>query len=289
MFSGRLASSQSHLEDMLALYDPISHGPLVHQLGIHPQVYSQALLGIVLFCLGFPDRGLAQTTSAIAEAQRLAHPPSLALGLGIGAILLLVVGDEVVSDEWVDELVAVATEQGFPQWRAWGAIYGGWVTVKNGDVAGGISLLRSSLSAYAAIGAKAWTPYSVALLARACAFAGRIEEAVTLLDDALQITERTGERWFAAELNRHKGELLLRQTHTEAAEQLYRKALSIAKEQEAKLWEFRATASLARLRRDQDRRAEAHELLAPVYGWFTEGFDTPDLKDAKALLDELRG
>jgi predicted ATPase len=107
------------------------------------------------------------------------------------------------------------------------------------------------------------------------------------LDDALQLAERTGERWFAAELNRHKGQLLLRQGHSEAAEELYRKALSIAEEQGAKLWELRAAASLARLRRDQGRRAEARGLLAPVYGWFTEGFDTPVLKEAKLLLEEL--
>jgi predicted ATPase len=110
---------------------------------------------------------------------------------------------------------------------------------------------------------------------------------VTQLDEALAIVERTGERWCAAELNRHKGQLLLRQGHPEAAEQLYRKALGIAEEQEAKLWELRAAVSLARLRRDQGRRAEAHDLLAPVYGWFTEGFATPDLKEAKALLDEI--
>jgi len=107
------------------------------------------------------------------------------------------------------------------------------------------------------------------------------------LDDALQIVERTGERWFAAELNRHKGQLLLRQGHSEAAEELYRKALSIAEEQEAKLWELRAAASLARLRRDQGQRAAAYDLFAPIYGWFSEGFDTPDLREAKALLDEL--
>jgi predicted ATPase len=103
------------------------------------------------------------------------------------------------------------------------------------------------------------------------------------LDDGLQIVERTGERWFAAELNRHKGQLLQRQGNSPAAEDLYRKALSIAKEQEAKLWELRAAASLARL-----RHAEARDLLTPVFSWFTEGFDTTDLKDAKALLDELR-
>jgi predicted ATPase len=130
-------------------------------------------------------------------------------------------------------------------------------------------------------------PHYIALLAAACEIAGQIEEASTLLDEALQIAERTGERWLAAELNRHKGQLLLRQGHTEAAEELYRKALRIAEEQEAKLWELRATMSLARLRRDQDRRPEARDLLAPVYGWFTEGFDTADLKEAKALIDEL--
>jgi predicted ATPase len=107
------------------------------------------------------------------------------------------------------------------------------------------------------------------------------------LDDALQIVDRTGVRWLAAELNRHKGRLLLRKGHSDAAEELYRKALGIAEEQGAKLWELRAATSLARLRRDRGRRAEARELLVPVYGWFTEGFDTPDLKDAKAQLDEL--
>src|SRR5262249_28685439 len=114
-----------------------------------------------------------------------------------------------------------------------------------------------------------------------------IEEGLTLLDDALQIVGRTGERWFAAELNRHKGQLLLRQGHLEAAEELYLKALSIAEEQEAKLWELRAAVSLGRLRCDQGRHNEARDLLVPVYGWFTEGFDTPDLNEAKALLDEL--
>ena len=130
-------------------------------------------------------------------------------------------------------------------------------------------------------------PHYTALLAGACEIAEQRAEASTLLDAGLEIAERTGERWFAAELNRHKGELLLRQRNFEAAEKLYRKALSIAQEQEAKLWELRAAVSLARLGRDQDRRAEARDLLAPIYGWFTEGFDTPDLKEAKALLDEL--
>jgi predicted ATPase len=132
-----------------------------------------------------------------------------------------------------------------------------------------------------------WTPYRIALHARACEIAEQVEEGLTLLNDALQIVERTGERWFAAELNRLKGQLLLRQGHAEAAEEFYRKARGIAVEQEAKLWELRAATSLARLWDEQGRRTEARDLLAPIYGWFTEGFDTPDLKDAKALLDEL--
>ena len=159
--------------------------------------------------------------------------------------------------------------------------------VMTGDVAEGISLLRSGLSAFRSTGAEAWMPQHIALLARACEIAGQIEEALTLLDDALHTVKRTGERWYAAELNRQKGQLLLRQGHTEAAENLYCKALSIAQQQEAKLWELRAAVSLARLRRDQGSRAEAHDLLAPIYGWFTEGFGTPDLREAKALLDEL--
>ena len=110
---------------------------------------------------------------------------------------------------------------------------------------------------------------------------------MALLQDALHDVERTGERWFEAELNRHKGELMLRQGHSELAEELYCKALSIAQEQQAKLWELRAAVSLARIRRDQGRHSDARAILAPVYGWFTEGFDTPDLKQAKALLDEV--
>ena len=287
MVLGRFASSRSHLEDVLALYDPNSDRSLVHQAEVPPHVLSQAYLGNALFCLGFADQALARCNAAIAEARNLAHPPSLAFSSMMGARLLSLVGDTAVLAERVDQLVTLATEQGFPFWRAQGMIYRGWVKVKNGDVTEGISLLRSGSADYRATGAVLWMPHHIALLAGACEIAGQVEEAVNLLDDALQIVERTGERWFAAELNRHKGQLLLEQGHPAAAEELYRKALSIAREQGAKLWELRAATSLARLWREQSRRAEAHDLLAPLYGWFTEGFDIPDLKDGKALLDEL--
>ena len=190
-------------------------------------------------------------------------------------------------DKWAGQLATVAAERGFSLWRAMGTIYRGWLKVKNGDVVEGISLIRNGSAAYRATGAEAWVPYQIALLARACEIAGQVEEAVDLLDDAQGIAGRTGERWLAAELYRHKGGLLLQRGQPEAAEDSYREALSIAADQEAKLWELRACVSLARLRRDQGRRVEARDLVAPIYGWFTEGFDTPDLKEAKVLLDDL--
>jgi predicted ATPase len=242
-----------------------------------------------LFCLGFPDQALARSSAAISEARKLAHPPSLTLSLSLGTLPLSFSGDKAALEELAEQLVALATEHGFPVFGAMGTVHRGWVMIENGDLTQGISLLRSGYAAFRATGTAMWTPHNASLLAKAYEIGGQVEEALTLLDDTLQIVERTKLRWFAAELNRHKGQLLQRQGHTAAAEELYRQALSIAEEQEAKLWELRATASLARLYRDQGRRTEARDLLAPVYGWFTEGFNTPDLKVAKALLDELGG
>ena len=189
-------------------------------------------------------------------------------------------------DARVDRLIAVTTERSFAVWHALGTIYRGWAKVINGDVAEGTSLLRSGSIAYRATGTEASVPYHMALLAAGYEIARQVEESLALLDDALQVAERTGERWVRAELYRRKGHLLLRQGHT-AGERFYYRAMNIAEEQGAKLLELRAAVSLARLRCDQGRRTEASDLLAPVYGWFTEGFDTPDLKAAKELLDKL--
>src|SRR5262245_11069144 len=168
-----------------------------------------------------------------------------------------------------------------------GTIYRGLVRVNNSDVVEGIPMLRRGLAAYRATGAEAFVPYQIALLAKACEIAGQIEEAADLLDDALQIIELTGERWLEAELHRHKGELVLRGGRPDAAEELFRKALNIAKQQEAKLWQLRSAMSRARLCRDWGHRTEARDLLAPVYEWFSEGFDTQDLREAKTLMEEL--
>jgi predicted ATPase len=291
MWFGKFASSRLHLQEALALkevaalHDPKFYRSTAHLAG-HP-INIQAYLGTSLFILGYPDRALARSKAAIAEARKLARPQFFAVSLAVGARLLSLIGDNAALEEPADQLLAVAADQGFPQWRSQGMIYRGWAKVKNGDVVEGKELLRAGVAAYRATGSDLFVPHYMDVQAAACEIAGQIEEALSLLDDALQIVERTDERWLEAELNRHKGQLLLRQGHTEGAEELYCKALSIAQQQEAKLWELRAAASLARLRRDQGRRAEARDLLAPVYGWFTEGFGTPDLKEAKALLDEL--
>jgi len=287
MFAGEFAQSRSHLEEVLALYEPELHHSLVHQAGGDPHVNSRALLGIVLCCLGYPDQALARSNTAINEARRLAHPPSLAVSFACSAVLLSLLGDTISLNERADELVAVATDQGLPLWRAQGAIYGGWAKAKQGDVTGGIPLLRRGSSDFRATGAERWAPYHAALVAGACELAGHVAEAATLLDHALHIVESTGERWIAAELNRHKGELLQQQGHSNDAEELYRKALGIAEEQGAKLWELRAAVSIARLWAERGRRAKARDLLAPMYAWFAEGFDTADLMEAKKLLDTL--
>jgi predicted ATPase len=287
LYIGKFASSRSHLEKVLRLYDPISHGSLGYQTGSHPRVGTKGQLGIALFCLGFPDQALAQINEGIAEALTLKHPPTLVSSLALSCRLLSLSGDYAALDERTSQLIAVATEQGFPLYGALGAIYRGWGKAKAGDVTEGISLLRSGSSTYSATGAMTRISYHLALLAEGCEIAGKVDDALPLLNSALDIAERIGERWFAAELYRHKGQLMLQQGDSDAAEELYRRALAIAREQEARLWELRAAVSLARLGANQGRRRESYDCLALAYNWFTEGFETWDLKNAKALLDEL--
>jgi predicted ATPase/class 3 adenylate cyclase len=287
MYAGNFSSSRSHLQEVLALYDPISHRSLGHQTGSDPLVGAKGQLGIALFCLGFPDQALTQINEAIAAASALAHPSSLAASLAQACRLLSFRGDNAALEERAGQLTALGAEQGFPLYAALGMIYRGWSKVEAGNAAEGISLLRSGSSAYNSTDAKTRISYHIALLAKACEIAGQYEEAWLALDEALQIAEKLGERWFTSELYRHKGQLVLRQGNSRSAEDLYRHALEIARKQEAKLWELRAAVSLARLRRDQGRRAEARDHLASVYGWFSEGVDTQDLKSARVLLDEL--
>jgi len=239
MYAGKFGVSRTHLEAVLAFYNPLAERSLLDQAGFHPNGNALACLGVVLLALGYPEQALARSKASVAEARRLAHPLSLASVLAFGAVPFALLGDSAVLGEWADELVAVASEQGLPFWGAIGTSYRGWVEVRNGEVSEGISLLRNGTAAFRGTGAELFVPYPVSLLASACQIAGQTGESLIVLDEALQIVERTGERWFAAELNRQKGQLLLRLGNPVAAEELFRKALSIAAEQGAKLWELR--------------------------------------------------
>ena len=287
MLAGRFNEARSLLEPIPGLYELLPEHSLIFRPGNDRKALAEAILGNVLFFLGFPEQALACTNNAIAEAERLAHGLISSGTFGFALRLLSVYGDNSALSERADQQHKLTTEQGFPSFRAEATMYRGWVMVKNGEVEEGIGLLRQGATEFRAVSPETAMSYYLYLLAQALAMAGRIDEAFPLIDDALRIVEATGEARFAAEMNRHKGEFLLQKGVPEAAETLYRKAIGIAREQQAKLWELRATMSLARLWRDQGRPAEARDLLAPVYVWFTEGFETTDLKAAKALLEEI--
>ena len=183
----------------------------------------------------------------------------------------------------------LAMEQGFLLTTARGAVLRGWALVQQGQAQAGIEQIQQGLRAYRATGAEQARSYWLALLAEAHNVIGQPEAGLTVLAEALILVDSSGERFYEAELHRLKGELLLQQNsdNQAEAESCFQQAIAIAQNQQAKSWELRAATSLARLWQQQGKRQEAYDLLAPVYNWFTEGFDTADLKDAKMLLDEL--
>jgi class 3 adenylate cyclase/predicted ATPase len=286
MGRGEFVLSHLHLAEGDRLYVPATHRALAQEAGVHPHTMGLTFLGFIHFCLGYPDQALAYYTAAITEARREQHRPSIAQSLSMKARLLCFLGDAELLAEHAEQIFAIGVDQGFPYWRAQGLIYRGWAKVATGGFDHGISSLRAGIIAYQATGARWWMPFFLALQADAEVIGSHPDVALGILTEALNTSRERGENWFEAELVRRLGQLLQHRTST-AAESLFEEAIEIAQRQEAKLWELRAAASLARLRCDQGRKAEARDLLAPVYGWFTEGFDTPDLKEAKALLDEL--
>jgi predicted ATPase len=193
------------------------------------------------------------------------------------------------AQEHAEAAISLTTEQGFPSWMAWGALLRGWALAQQGQAQVGLEQMTQGLMTYRATGTELVRPYFLALLAEAYGTRGEPEAGLAVLTEALTLVETTGERWYEAELYRLRGELLLQQhadNHLEV-EACFQHALDIARNQRAKSFELRAATSLARLWHQQGKRQEAHDLLAPVYSWFTEGFDTLDLKDAKGLLDAL--
>ena len=286
---GELSSARAHLEQALALYDPVAHRSLAFLYAQDPRVAGLCWLSRSLFALGYPEQSLARIREAWVAARELAHPHTVAHALGFRCNLCQLFQDRCGVEEQAEALITLGTEQSFPFWLALGTIYQGWALADGGQAEAGIARVCAGLAGYWATGAQHRSPYLLALLAEVHGKAGETSEALDVVAEALARVEKTGECWFEAELHRLRGELLLSlpEPNRTEAEACFRRAMAVARGQEAKLWELRAAMSLARLWRDQGRRAQAHDLLAPVYGWFSEGFNTTDLKEAKRLLDEL--
>jgi class 3 adenylate cyclase/tetratricopeptide (TPR) repeat protein len=279
MMVGRFTEARWHLEQV----DKLSSEVKVNSLANDPRPAARSKLSNVLFFLGFPGQAMERANSAIREAEQLTHASSLTLALAFVARLLSVYGDNTALRYRAEQLYELADAHGFPEWRAVAIIYRGWAALNEGDHDEGMQLMRTGLGAYHETGIS----HTLSFLARGCWMTGRLQEGLDLLDDALRDVENTGERRFAAEMFRYRGDLFVAQGNVASAEEAFFKSLDIARLQQAKTWELRAGMSLARLWADQGKRIEARDLLAPMYGWFTEGFDTPDLTEAKALLSAL--
>jgi predicted ATPase len=222
-------------------------------------------------------------------AHELSHPPSLAFARCLASLVSQWRRDVPAVHEHAEAAVALSTEQGFPQWVAWGASIRGWAWAMQGQGAEGIAQVRQGIAACRATGNALYVPYLCTVLADVADHLGHPADGLQALAEAHTLMEQQEDRWWEAEICRLRGVLLLRQPGTPQAEAeaWLQRALDVARRQEAKALELRAAMSLARLWREQGKRAEAHELLAPIYGWFTEGFDTADLQEAKALLEVL--
>jgi predicted ATPase len=239
--------------------------------------------------LGYPEAALAYVEQALKDAREIGHAASLMYALAMTSFVQLLLGNYAVVNAQADELVTVAEEKSAPFWKAWGQLFHGHVWALTGKASDAVHQITSGIAAYrstgATLGLTAWLVY----LVKAHADLRQFDDAWRCIDEAVLMIERTKERWWEAEVNRIAGEvaLMLPKRDTEKAEAYFDHALAVSRRQQAKSWELRAAMSLARLWRDQGKVQQARELLAPVYGWFTEGFDTRDLKEAKALLEEL--
>jgi len=293
---GEATSARTHLERSIALYDPHEHRTLAFLYGYDPGMSCQTIGAWVLWSLGYPDQALRMSQRSITLAEKLSHPFSLAYALGHAARLHQFRREEHAILQRTEAAIALSTEQGFPFFLTQGVIFHGVVLAEQRSGLEGIAQIQRGIAAFRATGAELYQPYFLALLAEADGKADQVEEALAVLAEAVAVVCKTGEGFYEAELYRLKGELTLRSQvqrlkgNVEAeAERCFWQAIKVARKQSGKSLELRATTSLARLLERQGRRDEAHAMLAEIYNWFTEGFDTADLKDAKALLEELAG
>jgi predicted ATPase len=290
---GEFTLAREHLEQVIAHYDSQQHHSHAFQYGQDPGVLSRCFAARTLWLLGYPDQALKRNDEALTLAQTLGHSYSLAWALSQAAMLHQFRREEQLTEERAEALIILSDEQGFPLWMMQGPIWRGWALAEQGKKAEGIAQIHQGLAAYRAIGGEVLRPYFLALLAEAHGSLGQAEEGLGVLAEALTIVQKSRERIYLAELYRIKGTLTLEskveshKSKVEEAEECFLKAIAIAQRQQAKSWELRAVMSLARLWQSQGKTAEARRMLAEIYNWFTEGFDTKDLQEAKALIQEL--
>jgi predicted ATPase len=285
---GELTRAQAYFEAGVHLYAAEQHSlASLHRQG--PGVTCLTYAALSLWLLGYPDQALQRAQEALTLAREVSRPFLWAYTLTALVLLHQLRREEHHVQEWAEAIITVSREEGFPYFLAIGTIFRGWALAKQGQAEEGMAQLHQGLATHRTTGAKMAQSYLLAFLGEAYGVDGQPEAGLQVLDEALAAVRNTGERMYEAELYRLKGELLLMRSadHTAAAETCLHQALTIASYQQAKFLEVRAATTLARLWQQQGKRAEARALLATIYDWFTEGFDTPDLQDAKALLDAL--
>jgi predicted ATPase len=293
-FLGELSPSRALFERGITLYDPRKHRSHILLYGQEPGVFLRVHTAWTLWILGYPDQALKRIQEAIALTRDFSHPFTLGFALSGACWFHQFRQEGQEARERAEAAIELSAEQGFPFWLAMGTIFRGWALAEQGQAEEGITQIRQGLAGWRTMGAESVTSYYLALLAETYGKGGQVGEGLTVAGEALAIADKNEERFYEAELYRLYGELTLKQSSVQdlesrvtGAEGGFLKAIESAQRQQAKSWELRASTSLARLWQQQGKTAEARQLLAEIYGWFTEGFDTKDLQEAKALLDEL--
>ena len=290
LFTGDITQGRGHYDQALALYDPGEHRSLAARFGQDVRVAILSYRSLALWVLGYADAALADTDQALSDAREIGQAATLMYALGHAPLTLSERGDYTRASAVADEVVALADEKGAMLWKAGGMAFQGCALAATGKASDAVHVITSGITAWRSTGATLWIPLYLSYLSRAYAELGQFDNAWRCVSETLTVVETTKERLWEADVLRTAGEVALKspQPDNAKAEALFDSALAIARQQQAKSWELRAAMSMARLWRDQGKPQQARELLAPVYDWFTEGFDTRDLKDAKALLEELQ-
>jgi class 3 adenylate cyclase/predicted ATPase len=289
MVTGDIAEGRTHYDQAIALYDPVEHRPLATRFGQDVGVAILSFRSLALWLLGYPEAALADLTQALKDAREIGQAATLMFAQFHTSLTDILCAKYAAANAQSNEVVRLADEKGAAIWKAFGRMEKGCVLALSGKASEAIQMITSGITTYRSTGSRAYLPFFLSHLARAEAELGQFDDAWRYMGEAMVAIETTNERWFEAEANRIAGQVALLSPEPNAvkAQTYFERALAVARAQQAKSWELRAAMSMARLWRDQGKRQQARELLAPVYGWFTEGFDTRDLKAAKTLLDEL--